>query len=161
VNKILISAEVLQKLIFDRPEIEIELIGSAVAQISGRVADKIKEKLPDAKAQIDKAIREQLATFTTNTRLHDPVKVLIREYIRLECAALVKVELTQAITDAALLRVDDLVKARMLKVDKEVEMMLQRHETAHIKRIQDMAAATMLDLLKRANAIPQVPPHVQ
>lgn len=160
-NKILISAEVLQKLIFDRPEIEIELIGSAIAQISGRVADKIKEQLPNAQAQIDKAMREQLSSFTTNTRLHDPVKVLIREFLRAECVALVKAELTTAITNAALVRVDELVKARMIKVESEVEAMLKRQEVQHAKRIQDMAAATMLDLLKRANAIPQVPDGVQ
>lgn len=152
-NKILISAKVLQQIIKEQPEVEVELIGSAVAQIAGRMADKVRETLPTATKQIEDAFRAQLAGIKANTRLHPEVKALIKEFIDEKCAEVIKAALEREVTQVALARVDALVKARMTKVEDDLAKAVEKWVTTLEARVEVLAEAKFMALIRGAGKV--------
>lgn len=149
-NKILVSAQVLQQIFKDHPEVEVELVGSATAQIAGRMAQTLSEKLPTAQKQIEAALAAQVAGIKNNTRLHPEVKELIKGFIDEKCAEAIKTALQREVTEQALVRVDDLVKARMAKVEEDLAAAVARWVTSLEERVETLAEAKFMALIRGA-----------
>lgn len=147
-NKILVSAQVLQAIFKDHPEVEVELVSSATAQIAGRMAQTLAEKLPTAQKQIEAALAAQVAGIKSNTRLHPEVKELIRSFIVDTCAAEVKAMLAKEVTEQALVRVNDLTKAHMAQVDQQLAAAVSKAAAAFQGEIKRMAEAEFLALVR-------------
>jgi uncharacterized protein YjgD (DUF1641 family) len=147
-NKILVSAAVLQQIFKEHPEVEVELVGSATAQIAGRMAQTLAEKLPTAQKQIEAALAAQVAGIKSNTRLHPEVKQLIRDFIAEQCASEIKLAVSKEVTEQALVRVNELVKAQMLKVDEMLRNGVATAAEAWAQKIKSMAEQEFLALVR-------------
>lgn len=147
-NKILVSAQVLQAIFKQHPEVEIEMVASATAQIAGRMASAVAEKLPTAQKQIEAALTAQVAGIRSNARLHPEVKELIRSFIAEKCRDEVKVLLAQEVTEQALVRVNELTKAHMANVDQQLAAAVSKAAAAFQGEIKRMAEQEFLALVR-------------
>ncbi len=152
-NKILVSAAVLQQIFKQHPEVEVELVGSATAQIAGRMAQTLAEKLPTAQKQIEAALAAQVSGVKNSTRLHPEVKQLIRDFIDEKCAEAVRSALTKEVTEQALVRVNDLVKARMIKVEDDLAAAVTKWTATLEARVEALAERKFMALIRGAGTV--------
>lgn len=152
--KVLLTAGELRKLI--TPEAEIELVSTAAGQIAGQLTAKVMEKLPNLKQEIDRlttahieAVRSQTKGLATASRLHDDVKAVIRAFLDTE----VKSAFTKLTADACLARADDLIKARMQKVEQEIAAGVKTATDLMRGQIEALAQEKFMELIRGAGKI--------
>lgn len=150
-DKILVSAATLQQIFKAHPEVEVELVSSATAQIAGRVAEKLKVLLPNATKQIEAAFQAQITGIKSSTRLHPEVKALIREFIAEQCAAEIKAQLAKEVTEQALVRVNELTKAQMMKVEELLKAQVNVATINFYTEIKKMAEDEFIKLVRNVN----------
>lgn len=151
--KVMVTAGVLQDIMAKNPAVEVELIGSAVAQIAGRVAQRVTEKLPKVKDEVDRAFDAQVASIKNSTRLHPEIKATIRGFIDAECKEFVKAQLAKEVTEQALVRVNELVKARMLKAEEEVTKIVADGQAKLDAYLVKRAGEEFVKLVRGASAV--------
>ena len=118
--KILVTAGELQKLI--SPEVELELVSTAAAQVAGHLVDKVKAKMPNHLQTVERAIEQQIKALASPNGLHSSVKNMVSTHVSevaQGCAVALKDKLARDATDVALVRVDELTKARLEVFDKK------------------------------------------
>ncbi len=89
VTKILVSAKVLQDLIAKDPQIEVEILHSAVPQIVGMINKRVLDHTHNINSQVDKYVEIALSTLrskaTDRFRMPEDVKIVIRKFLADEC----------------------------------------------------------------------------
>lgn len=148
-DKLLVSAATLQAIFAKHPEVEVELVSTATAQIAGRLTDKIMAKLPSVSTQLDDAFKRQLTGLKDNSRLHPEIKSLIRTFLNDECKSMI----TKMTADACLARADDLIKARMQKVEQEIAAGVKTATDLMRGQIEALAQEKFMELIRGAGKI--------
>lgn len=158
--KILVTAGELQKLI--SPEVELELVSTAAAQVAGHLVDKVKAKMPNHLQTVERAIEQQIKALASPNGLHSSVKNMVSTHVSevaQGCAVALKDKLARDATDVALVRVDELTKARLEVFDKKLHEMLAEavnvFETALESRVAILAEQKFMALVRGASAVTQ------
>jgi hypothetical protein len=156
-TRILVSSTQLREMLERQPEVELQLVRSAVPQLATLLAEKARVSMTEIRKRVDEAWREIERTKSDRYGLPDKVREIIKDFLRGECRDEAKILVRDEARDMARIAADEAVAKAMLKLGQDVEKSIGRAKAEVDEYIKDQVEQKFLELLRagRLQVIPQ------